>query len=248
MLQLVKDKLSEARRVVVLTGAGMSQESGLPTYRSTSDGLWNHYVVTEVATAQALRQHPEKVWQWHHALAQNIGSAVPHVGHLALAHLERHCQVTIITQNVDDLHERAGSTEVIHLHGSIFSYRCAACARAMTLSINPGSAWAVLHQQVRCAHCNGRIRHDVVLFNEMLDRSRIASARKAIRDCDVALVVGTSNLIYPAAELPSYAMKRYKFVAEINPQETPMSGRFRAHIKLLASAALPAIMPGTESL
>jgi len=215
--------------VVVLTGAGMSQESGLPTYRSASDGLWNQYVMEEVATAQALRQQPEKVWQWLHALAQKIGT--------------RQCQVTIVTQNVDDLHERAGSTEVIHLHGSISAFRCVACARAMTLPVDSGSAWADLRQQVRCGHCNGYIRFDVVLFNEMLDHSRIDSARKAIRDSDVVLVVGTSNLIYPAAELPVYAMKRYKFVAEINPQETPLSSRFRACIRLPASMALPAMVP-----
>jgi len=242
-LNLVKDQLSQARHVVVLTGAGMSQESGLPTYRSASDGLWNQYVMEEVATAQALRQQPEKVWQWLHALAQKIGTAAPHAGHLALAQLARQCQVTIVTQNVDDLHERAGSTEVIHLHGSISAFRCVACARAMTLPVDSGSAWADLRQQVRCGHCNGYIRFDVVLFNEMLDHSRIDSARKAIRDSDVVLVVGTSNLIYPAAELPVYAMKRYKFVAEINPQETPLSSRFRACIRLPASMALPAMVP-----
>ena len=245
-LQRIKIKVQEAHHIVVLSGAGMSQESGLPIYRGTDDGLWNQHVVTEVATAQALRNDPKKVWEWLEALAQTIRMASPNAGHVALAELERHCKVTVVTQNVDDLHERAGSTLVIHLHGSIFAYKCAACARAINLSTDPAPEWEVLREHGRCSNCNGHIRQDVVLFNEMLDSSRIAIARKAIRDCDVVLVVGTSNLIYPAAELPRYAMKRHKFVVEINPQETPISSWVSARVTSSAASALPELLLQTD--
>lgn len=240
--QHIKDKLREARHVVVLTGAGMSQESGLPTYRASADGLWNQFVAAEVATAQALKRDPKKVWEWLQVLAQTISTAAPNAGHLALAKLEQHCKVTVVTQNVDDLHERAGSTEVIHLHGSAFAYRCMACARAMHLPAGSMREWEMLRQQVRCGYCNGHIRHDVVLFNEMLDRTRITAARKAIRNSEVVLVVGTSNLINPAAELPHYAMKRQRFVVEVNPLETTLSAWVSARVPALAAIALPELL------
>lgn len=236
--QELRDQLKRAHHVVALTGAGMSQESGLPTFRDSADGLWNQYVAEEVATANALRSHPQKVWEWHQQFSRKIGEAVPNAGHLALAQLEQGCKVTVVTQNVDDLHERAGSSDVVHLHGNAFAYRCTACSRPMNVPADLMNDWVALRDQVRCEHCNGHARHDVVLFNEMLDRSRIALARKAIRDCDVVLVVGTSNLIYPAAELPHYAMKRKKYLVEINPIETSLSNCVSVRINALAAATL----------
>jgi NAD-dependent deacetylase len=241
-LQLIKDKLKTAGHVVVLTGAGMSQESGLPTYRATEDGLWNQHVISEVATAEALRRDPKKVWQWLQSLTQNVAGAAPNAGHAALAQLQQHCKVTVVTQNVDDLHERAGSTEVIHLHGNAFAYRCTDCDRSMTVPTPLPSDWEMLRQQVRCTYCDGHIRHDVVLFNEMLDHTRIDRAHQAIRDCHVVLMVGTSNLVYPAAGLPIYAIELNKFVAEINPQDTPMSSMVSARLNSLAASALPELM------
>jgi NAD-dependent deacetylase len=230
--------LKAARHVVALTGAGMSQESGLPTYLASIDGLWNNTVVSEVATRNALRDDPQKVWHWRQAFAQRIRAAPPKAGHLALVHLETTCPVTIVTQNVDDLHERAGSTRVIHLHGSAFAYKCFACRRPMPLPEPAPVDWESMRQHVRCPVCRGHIRHDVVLFGEPLDQQLFAAARKAIRDCDVVLVIGTSNLIYPAAELPRYAMKRRKFVVEINPQATPMSSWVSARVQSSATVAL----------
>ncbi len=187
-LHLIKDQLKKAGHVVVLTGAGMSQESGLPTYRATEDGLWSQHVISEVATedglwsqhvisevatAEALRRDPKKVWQWLQSLAQSVAGAAPNAGHAALAQLQQQCKVTVVTQNVDDLHERAGNTEVIHLHGNAFAYRCTDCDRPMTVPTPLPSNWEILRQQVRCAYCNGHIRHDVILFNEMLDHTGI---------------------------------------------------------------------------
>jgi NAD-dependent deacetylase len=238
----IQARLQTACHVVALTGAGMSQESGLPTYRSAPDALWSNSVVAEVATLQALRADPQKVWKWHQAFAQRISAASPNAGHLALARLQATCPVTVVTQNVDDLHERAGSNQVIHLHGSAFAHRCFACKRPMSLPLEMPNDWGNLREHVRCASCHGHIRNDVVLFGEKLDPTRFAAARKAIRDCDVVLVIGTSNLIYPAAELPHYAMKRHKFVVEINPQETPMSSWVSARIALTASEGLAALV------
>ena len=244
-LATIQVRLQTARHVVALTGAGMSQESGLPTYRALPDGLWNNTVVSEVATRNALRDDPQKVWHWHQAFAQRIRAVAPNAGHLALACLEAKCPVTIVTQNVDDLHERAGSTRVIHLHGSAFAYKCFACQRPMPLPEPAPADWESMRQQVRCTTCRGHIRHDVVLFGEPLDQQLITAARKAIRDCDVVLVIGTSNLIYPAAELPRYAMKRRKFVVEINPQVTPLSGWVSARLESSASVGLADLMGPT---
>lgn len=242
LLDQVKERLQTAQHVVALTGAGMSQESGLPIYRSSPEGLWNQHIASEVASAHALRHDPQKVWEWQCELADKISQAMPNAGHQSLAQLETHCKVTVVTQNVDDLHERAGSSEVIHLHGHIFSYRCVACAHPMTLPSNAPQDWATLRSLVRCAHCNGHIRHDVILFKEQLNPGLITQARKAIRDCDAVLVIGTSNMVYPAAELPRYAMKRQKFVVEINPGETPLSRWVSVQLRAAAAVVLPKIM------
>ena len=229
-----------AKSIVVLSGAGMSQESGLPTFRDM-DGLWNEYSLEEVATAQALLRDPKKVWDWHTALLQRFESVQPNAGHTALAALEKQAIVTVVTQNIDDLHEKAGSTNVIHLHGNAFAYRCAKCGCPMQLP-SVAMEWSRQRSKVRCALCNGHIRHDVALFDEVLDERRLQLAEGAIEGADVVLVIGTSNLIYPAAALPKLAIELGKFVVEINPQKTPFSELVSVRIASTAAAALPALV------
>ena len=148
--QDIYDHLQRANHVVALTGAGMSQESGLPTFRDSADGLWSRYVAAEVATADAQRNHPQRVWEWHQQFARKIGEAVPNAGHRALAQMEGSCKVTVVTQNVDDLHERAGSTDVIHWHGKAFAYKCARCSRPMNVPADLLNDWVALRDHARC--------------------------------------------------------------------------------------------------
>ncbi|MBK6595447.1 MAG: NAD-dependent protein deacylase [Burkholderiales bacterium] len=237
-LKHMRERLSRSRHVVALTGAGMSQESGLPTFRDATDGLWNQYVASEVATAEALRANPQKVWLWLRELVHEMSKAMPSAGHLALGQLEQRCKVTVVTQNVDDLHERAASTDVIHLHGNAYAYRCMDCTRPMVMPAGAIPEWKTLTQTMRCSHCGGLIRHDVVLFNEAVDATRMAQARSAIEAADVVLVIGTSGLIYPAATLPQYASDLHKYVVEINPDDTPISAVVPARIKGMAAASL----------
>lgn len=237
-LKYIRERLKQARHVVALTGAGMSQASGLPTFRDAADGLWNQYFASEVATAAALRRDPQKVWQWLRALVQEMNVALPNAGHIALGQLEQRCKVTVVTQNVDNLHERAASTEVIHLHGNAYAYCCMDCARPMTMPPGPVPDWETLSHAVRCSHCDGKIRHDVVLFNEIVDATRMEQARIAIQTADAVLVIGTSGLIYPAATLPQYALELQKYVVEINPEDTPLSVVASARIKGMAGISL----------
>jgi len=244
-LNAIEGVVSAARHIVALSGAGMSQDSGLPVYRGASNGLWNQTVMQDVATAKALHTHPHKVWNWLEELAASIRQAQPNAGHRALAQMEQHCKVSVFTQNVDDLHERAGSTSVTHLHGSVFHYRCTVCARPFVPSSAPNLhavPWASIRE---CEHCSGPIRHDVVLFDEALRTEHVARARSAIKECDVVLVIGTSNTIYPAADLPRYALKRHKYVVEINPRDTAISGWVAFRINACAAQALPAVVDRT---
>jgi NAD-dependent deacetylase len=209
--------LSGARRVVVTTGAGMSKESGIPTFRDAQTGLWSRYDPEELATRDGFRRNPPLVWSWYAARRERIALATPHEGYHALARVEsRFDSLWVLTQNIDGLHLAAGSTRVVELHGSIHRVKC--------FDANHPAAPPYPAREVppRC-HCGSYLRPDVVWFGEMLDPANLDRAYEAIGSCEVLLVVGTSALVHPAAGFPGEARRAGAWVVEINPEETPVT-------------------------
>lgn len=220
-LELATEALQAAKRIVVLTGAGVSAESGIPTFRDPLTGLWRRFDPMELASAEAFRRDPAMVWGWYEWRRMKVMQAQPNPAHLALARLaERKREMTLITQNVDDLHERAGSVDVVHLHGSLHQPRCFACARqpetVLAAPNEPEEGRAL--EPPRCQYCGGSLRPGVVWFGEALPQAALTSAFKAAQEAELLLVVGTSGLVYPAAELPATARRAGAKVLHINPQ------------------------------
>ncbi len=215
----VIERLREARRISVLTGAGVSAESGLPTFREAQTGLWARYDPQQLATPRAFRNDPTLVWDWYAWRRQLAGSVEPNAGHAALAEMERHVEeLVVITQNVDSLHQRAGSTAVVELHGNISRIKCSECGRLAPIVERSDDL------PPRCPVCGGFLRPDVVWFTEPLPISALDRARQAAQECDLFFTIGTSALVQPAASLPLLALDEGVAVVEINPQETPLSG------------------------
>ena len=237
-------------RIAVLSGAGISAESGVPTFRDDKNGLWARFDPYELSSTDGWERHPERVWAWYlwrHHLVQRVQ---PNDGHHALAAWERLgevAEVSVITQNVDNLHERAGSTAVHHLHGSLFAFRCDRCGVPYTgrLPDMPEPALEVAPPQ--CA-CGGLIRPDIVWFGEALPDGPWNSAVDAVRQADLLVVVGTSAIVYPAAGLPELALARGTVVVEVNPEPTPLSAAATVTMRESASTALPILLNRLPSL
>ena len=234
------DRLAGADAVAVLTGAGMSAESGIPTFRDP-DGLWEQFDPQELANVEAFLDNPELVQGWYRHRRQLVEEAVPNEGHRALADLEAHVgALTVITQNVDDLHNRAGSRRVIELHGNMTHNYCMDCERAadaetVDASIQEGTP-------ARCPDCDGLIRPDVVWFGEMLPPDAMEEAAAATRTADVFLSIGTSAVVYPAAQLPLDACEQGAYVAEVNPDTTGITDGVDESIRGPAGTVLPALV------
>ncbi len=232
----------DARSVVVLTGSGMSQESGVPTFRDAQTGLWARYDPAELATPEAFRRHPARVFGWYLWRWKVARQAQPHPGYHALVALGRAVSsFVIITQNVDGLHRRAGSEEVVELHGSLERFRCAATGHPYDARLLAGLA-ADAQGEVeppRCSRCSSPVRPDVVWFGEALPEEALSRAWRAAQECDLFLVVGTSGLVYPAAELPWVAVRNGARLIEVNPSPTPFSGRADLWWNETAAVALP---------
>jgi NAD-dependent deacetylase len=222
LVPAVARMLRTARRVVALTGAGVSAESGIPTFRGT-DGLWRTYNAADLATPEAFARDPLLVWEWYRWRRGLIRQAVPNDGHRALARLgARLPSLALLTQNVDGLHQRAGSSGVIELHGSIWRTRCAAdCGFAIDESAVADPA-ATGRPVPRC-QCGALMRPDVVWFGEPLSDLIVNRAVQAAEDCDLLLAIGTSALVYPAAALPAMAAGRGARIVEINTADTPLT-------------------------
>lgn len=228
--------LRAARGVAVLTGAGISAESGVPTFRDAQTGLWAKYDPHELATPEAFRRNPKLVWEWYAWRREKVASVDPNAGHYALAELERLCpDFTLITQNVDGLHARAGSRNVLPLHGDITRVKCFDCDA-------PAASWADDPVPPLCPLCGGWLRPDVVWFGEMLPARELEQAMAAARGCQVFLCIGTSSLVFPAAALPQLALDSGATVAEINPEATPLSALARHVLRGPAGAVLPALL------
>ena len=212
--------------MAVLTGAGVSAESGIPTFRD-NNGLWRQFRAEQLATPEAFARDPELIWQWYDWRREVVAAAQPNPGHLALAEMERRIpRFTLITQNVDDLHERAGSRNVLHLHGSIFIQRCLQCSRESTGPRPP-----------RC-ECGGKLRPCVVWFGEALPPGVWQAAEQAVRDSDLLLVIGTSGVVYPAAGLARLG----KRVVEINATATALSDQMDETLEGPSGEILPRLI------
>lgn len=228
--------LRRAARVVVLTGAGMSAESGVPVFRGVG-GLWRDFRPEELATPDAFGRQPALVWEWYLWRRAAIARAQPHDGHAMLARLERsRAHVRLLTQNVDRLHQRAGSLDPVELHGNLWQVRCAAGCGVTMLD----AAEAPARDTFRCA-CGAWLRPCVVWFGEALHAGDLNEAETAISEADVALVVGTSSVVYPVAALPQLAARRGARIVEINMDETPLSSSADVVLRGPAGEILPAL-------
>ena len=256
-LDAVRALVAAAERPVVLSGAGMSAESGIPTFRDAQTGLWERFSAEELATEEAFLADPALVWSWYRWRARMVRARRPNPGHDAVAAWQRRTpDLEVVTQNVDDLHERAGARVLAHLHGSLFEHRCAECGAPA--DVDPGApsdvdaagSEADLEAMLReappaCPACGtGRIRPGVVWFGEMLPQEPWERAYEALERCDLALVVGTSGLIQPAASLPFVALGAGVAVVEVNPVETELSGAVTHALRGSAGAVLPALVAG----
>ena len=231
------EALRKARHVCVLTGAGISAESGIPTFRDALTGLWANFSPEELATPEAFARDPETVWSWYEWRRELIRHAQPNPGHYALAALSaRVPRLTLVTQNVDGLHQRAGSPDVLEYHGNILRDRCTI---EQIVADRSEDARAGLP---RCAACGGLLRPDVVWFGEPIPAEPMLSAAAAAEDCDVFLSVGTSSLVYPAAGLAEVALRRRATVVEINPNETDLSPHAELVLRGPSGQVLPALL------
>ncbi|MGX9764457.1 MULTISPECIES: SIR2 family NAD-dependent protein deacylase [Pseudomonas] len=221
-------QLRKAQHVVVFTGAGASAESGIPTFRDALTGLWERFDPAQLATSEAFRADPSLCWGWYEWRRHKVLQAQPNGAHLAIAEIARHVpKLTVVTQNVDDLHERAGSQDVIHLHGSLHSPRCIDCGLAHTLPLTsdaqPEDGSRI--EPPRCSACDGYVRPGVVWFGEMLPEDAWGAGLAVAQECDVFLSIGTSGVVYPAAELPLRALGQRATVAHINPVRFDVSSQ-----------------------
>jgi len=233
------DRLTSDSRITVLTGAGMSAESGIPTFRGQG-GVWEKYKADELATPQAFKQNPELVWAWYRHRMDLARSVSPHRGHLALAELERFFpRFTLITQNVDNLHYRAGSSRVLELHGNLFRARCTGEDRVFPVP----ETWQGVPL---CPECGANLRPDIVWFGEPLPETVMSQAAQASVQADYFLVVGTSALVYPAAGLPLLAKQNRAQVIEVNTEKTPLS-EFTIYLPGKASEILPRLVEAAKA-
>ncbi len=235
-------------RVTVLSGAGISAESGVPTFRDDKNGLWARFDPYELSSTQGWQRNPERVWGWYLWRHYLVATVAPNDGHRAIADWQSKADVTVVTQNVDDLHERAGSTPVHHLHGSLFEFRCARCGLPYTEALPEMAEPALEVEPPVCPKCGGLIRPDIVWFGEPLPDEPWRRAVEATEAADVMVVVGTSAIVYPAAGLPELALARGTVVIEVNPEPTPLSANATICIRESASQALPELLDRLPAL
>lgn len=219
----------------MLTGAGISAESGVPTFRDAQQGLWKKYDPQQLATPEAFEEDPKLIWQWYRWRRELVAAAKPNPGHLALAHLaELVPRFTLVTQNVDGLHQRAGNNDVIEFHGNLFDNRCHAEGRLVEHATDTGIPV--------CPRCGANLRPAVVWFGEAIPEGVLNESFAAAADCDVFLSVGTSSLVYPAAGLADIAKENRAMVAEINPNPTMRVDAYDFSIVANAAATLPKLV------
>jgi NAD-dependent deacetylase len=233
VIEDVRNRLSAASSVTVLTGAGVSAESGVPTFRG-KDGLWRNYRAEELATPQAFERDPVLVWEWYNMRRDRLSGIEPNQAHYTLAKLEERVDdFTLITQNVDGLHEKGGSRNIIELHGNIWMVRCTKCGgikenHDIPIDIPP-----------YCEGCGGLLRPHIVWFGEMLQDNILSSAYSALERCKIMIVIGTSGIVQPAASMAYTAKRAGAYVIEVNLEMTPNSGVVDKTITGKAAEILP---------
>lgn len=210
-------KFKEAEKLLFFTGAGISAESGIATFRG-KDGLWSKLKPEELASFDAFMKNPDLVWEWYQYRRDIVENTKPNNGHFAISELEKYYDVNVVTQNVDNLHKRAGSTNIEELHGSIVRNFCIDCG---TFYNNP--EFESDNKVPKCKKCGGLIRPDVIWFGENLRGNAFPNAEKIAQNCDICFVVGTSAIVYPAAYIPLTAKQFGAYIVEINIERTEMS-------------------------
>jgi NAD-dependent deacetylase len=234
------EALKTAKSVVVSTGAGVSAESGVPTFRG-EEGLWKKFRAEELATFEAFEANPELVWEWYQFRRDIIGKIRPNPGHYAIAEMPGlFDEFHLITQNIDNLHRVAGSEDFVELHGNINRNRCVDCE-----DMNYNKEFEDFPPKCKCG---GRLRPDVVWFGEMLPPGAIEKAFKVSRACDLLFTVGTSGIVQPAASLPPTARQHGAFVVEVNIEATELTFICDEHIRAKSGEAFPAIVKKIKEL
>ncbi len=233
-------RLEHSSTIAVLTGAGISAESGIPTFRG-QDGLWKNYRVEELATPEAYAKNPLLVWEWYKLRFETVMNAQPNAAHHALVKLSEQKDLTLVTQNVDGLHERAGSQNVLELHGNITKSRCERCGFLEALQIG-------FELPPMCKRCGSRMRPNVVWFGENLPADIFQKAVEAFANCEVALIIGTSAVVEPAASLARLAKQQGAFVIEINPTETPLSSVADLSLRTSASEGMTKLLTDIKQI
>ena len=231
MFEPIIDHIKNIRKIAFVTGAGISQESGIPTFRGKG-GLWRNYDAMKLATIDAFYDNPKLVWEWYNGRRKNIFAAQPNPGHKAIAELEKYAKVVVLTQNIDGLHQKAGSSEVLELHGSIVRIKCSVCDfKDETLT--------EFSEIPPLCKCGNTLRPDVVWFGESLPQKVWQKAMVFASQCDLMVIAGTSLAVSPANTLPIYAKQNNAMLMEVNPENTEMSSEMDLAIRNTSAITLP---------
>jgi len=244
-IQRATELIKSATRPSAFTGAGMSQESGIPTYRQEKGSVWDEHDIDEVGTAFAWHLNPQKVWDFWMEQCKKMQAANPNAGHLALSQMEnKHLSgLPIITQNIDDLHERSGSRNVIHLHGKLMQKRCSRyCKGVPSLVADNDLVYSSEHSVPLCPHCGELIRPDVILFGEYLHAYPMEQAEMIIDQTDLMIIIGTSGLVAPASKIPLRAQDNGARLIEVNPSRSRITPNVDIYIPLSSGEALTQIL------
>jgi NAD-dependent deacetylase len=234
MFELIEDQITKFKKIVFVTGAGISQESGIPTFRG-KDGLWRNHDAMKLATIDAFYDNPKLVWEWYNERRMNIFQAKPNLGHIAIAELEKYAEVVVLTQNIDGLHQKSGSSKVLELHGSIVKIKCSVCDYREEI-LTEISDFPPL------CKCGNILRPDVVWFGESLPQDVWQNAMNFASKCDLMIIAGTSLVVSPANTLPIYAKQNNATLIEINPENTEMSGEMNLVIRNTSAKSLPKLV------
>ena len=234
MFESIEDEIKKFQKIVFVTGAGISQESGIPTFRG-EDGLWRNYDAMRLATIDAFYDNPKLVWEWYNERRMNVFQAQPNPGHRAIAELEKYADVVVLTQNIDGLHQKSGTSKVLELHGSIVKIKCSVCDYKEEILTE------ILDLPPLCK-CGNILRPDVVWFGELLPQDVWQNAMYFASKCDLMIIAGTSLVVSPANTLPIYAKQNNATLIEINPEDTSMSREMNLVIRNTSAESLPELV------
>ena len=234
MFELIEDQIKKFRKIVFVTGAGISQESEIPTFRG-KDGLWRNHDAMKLATIDAFYENPKLVWKWYNERRMNVFQAQPNPGHRAIAELEKYADVVVLTQNIDGLHQKAGSSKVLELHGSIVKVKCSVCDYKEEILTE-------ISNSPPFCKCGNILRPDVVWFGESLPQDVWQNAMNFTSKCDLMIIAGTSLVVSPANTLPIYAKQNNAILIEINPEDTVMSREMNLVIRNTSAESLPELV------